>query len=90
MTMRQYKKKAHSGGEEGEIELCKILRWKDEVGKSRVGRMMVKLTGLDHVEPVICRSRNYDIIIAFSFRHELRQTYRCRYECSLVKNHPTY
>ena len=29
-------RRAHSGGEENEAEACKILGWKDEVGKSRV------------------------------------------------------
>ena len=54
-------KRAHSGGEEDEVEACKILRWKDEVSKSRAGWVMIKLTWLDHVEPVICRSRDHDI-----------------------------
>ena len=34
-------------------------------------------------------SYDHNIIIAFPLRHELRQTYGCRYECSLVKNLPT-
>ena len=45
---------------------------------------MIKLTWLDYVEPVICRSRDHDITIAISLGRELRQTFR--YECSLVKN----
>ena len=76
-------KRAHSSGKEDEAEACKILGWKNEVDKWREGW----LTWLDHVQPVICRSRNYDITIAFLFRRELCQT--CRYECSLVKNLPT-
>ena len=27
------RRKAHSGGEKDEIEACKILEWKNEVGK---------------------------------------------------------
>ena len=50
---------------------------------------MIKLMWLDHVEPVISKSRDHDITIAFPFRRELRRAYRCRYECSLVKNLPT-
>ena len=53
-----------------------------------VGRKRAKLTWLDHMQPVIYRSYDHDIIIAFPLRHELRQT--CRYECSLVKNLPTH
>ena len=34
-------------------------------------------------------SHDHDITIAFPLRRELRQTYGCRYECSLVKNLPT-
>ena len=56
-------KRAHSGGEEDEVEACKILGWKDEVGKSRAGWVMIKLTWLDHVEPVICKSRDHDITL---------------------------
>ena len=56
---------AHSSGEEDEIEAYKILGWKDEVGKSRAGWVMIKLTWLDHVEPVICRSRDHDITSPF-------------------------
>ena len=44
---------------------------------------------ISHVQPVICRSLDHDITIAFPLRRELRRTYRCRYECSLVKNLPT-
>ena len=29
-------RRAHSGSEKDEAEACKILGWKDEVGKSRV------------------------------------------------------
>ena len=39
---------------------------------------------------MICRSRDYDITIVFLLGRELYQTYRYRYECSLVKNLPTY
>ena len=81
-------RRAHSGGEEDEVEACKILGWKDEVGKSRAGWVMIKLTWLDHVEPVICKSRDHDITIAFSLGRELRRT--CKYKCSLVKNLPTH
>ena len=35
-------------------------------------------------------SHNHDITIAFPLRRELRRTYGCKYECSLVKNLPTY
>ena len=52
--------------------------------------MKVKLTWQDHVQPVIYKSRDHDITIAFSFGRELRQTYRCRYEYNLVKNLPTH
>ena len=47
---------------------------------------------LDHVQPVICRSRDHDITIAFSLRREFRRTCRCRYryEYNLVKNLPTH
>ena len=51
------RRRAHSGGKEDEAEACKILRWKDEVGKSHVGW----LTWLDHVQPMIYRSCDYDI-----------------------------
>ena len=81
------RRRAHSGGKEDEVEECKILGWKDEVGRSRAGWVMIKLTWLDHVEPVICRSRDHNITIAFPLRRKLRRT--CRYECSLVKNLPT-
>ena len=81
-------RRAHSGGKKDEAEVCKILEWKDEVGKSRVGWVMVKLTWLDHMQPVIYKSRDCDITIAFSLRHKLRQTFK--YECSLVKNLLTY
>ena len=84
------RKRAYSGGEEDEVKACKILEWKNEVGKSRAGWVMINLTWLDHVEPVICRSRDYDITIVFPFRRELRRAYRCRYECSLVKNLSTH
>ena len=47
---------------------------------------MIKLTRLDHMEPVICRSHDHDITIASPLRRELRRAYRCRYECCLVKN----
>ena len=30
-------RRAHSSGEEDEIEACKILRWKNEVDKSHAG-----------------------------------------------------
>ena len=42
------------------------------------------------MQPVIYRSRNYDIIIAFTLRYELYQTCRCKYEYNLVKNLPTH
>ena len=35
---------------------------------------------------MICKSLNYDITIAFFLRRELREMYKCKYECSLVKN----
>ena len=38
-------RRTHSGGEEYEAKACKILGWKDKVGKSCVGW----LTWLDHV-----------------------------------------
>ena len=45
---------------------------------------------LDCMQPVIYKSCDHDIIIAFSLRHELRQTYRGRYEYNLIKNLLTY
>ena len=41
---------------------------------------------------MICKSLDHDIIIAFSLKHELRQTYRYKYgyKCSLVKNLQTH
>ena len=42
------------------------------------------------MQPVIYRSRNYDIIIAFLLRQELCQTYKYKYECNLVENLPTH
>ena len=57
--------------------------------KSHIGRVRVKLTWQDDVQPVTYRSRDHDITIAFSFRRELRQTYRSKYEFNLVKNLPT-
>ena len=77
-------RRAHSAGKDDEAEVCKILGWKDEVGKSRVSW----LTWLDHVQPMIWRSRDHDITIAFPFRRKLHWIYR--YECSLVKNLPTH
>ena len=59
---------------------------KDEVDKSRVSQIRIKITWLDHIQPMTYKSHNYDIIISFSFRYELRQTCRYRYECNLVKN----
>ena len=53
-------RRAHSGGKKDEVEARKILRWKDEVGKSRTGWVRIKLTWLDHMEPVICKSRDHD------------------------------
>ena len=52
-------RRAYSGGKEDEAKACKILEWKDEVGKSRVGWLI----WLDHVQPVICRSRDHDITL---------------------------
>ena len=75
-------RRAHSGGKEDKAKVYKILGWKDEVIKSRVDW----LTWLNHVQPVIYESRDHDIITAFSLRRELRQTYKYRYKCSLVKN----
>ena len=51
---------------------------------------MIKLTWLDHVKPVTYRFCDHDITIAFPLRRELRRAYRCKYECSLMKNLPTY
>ena len=45
---------------------------------------------ISHVQPVICRSLDHDITIAFPLRREPRRTYRYRYECNLVKNLPTH
>ena len=42
-------RRTHSSGKEDEAKACKILEWKDEVGKSFVGG----LTWLDHMQPVI-------------------------------------
>ena len=39
------------------------------------------------MQPMIYKSHNHDITIAFPFRRELRQM--CKYECNLVKNLPT-
>ena len=33
---------------------------------------------------------DHDITIAYLLRRKLRQMYRCRYECGLLKNLPTY
>ena len=60
-------RRAHSGGEDDEVEPCKILGWKDEVGKSQASWVMIKLTWLDHVEPVICKSCDHDIIYFAKF-----------------------
>lgn len=38
------------------------------------------------MQPVIYRFRDYNITIAFLFKHELRQMYKYKYKCSLVKN----
>ena len=62
------RRRAHSGGKEGEVEACKILGLKDEVGKSRASWVMIKLTWLDHVEPVICRSLDHDITILVIYK----------------------
>ena len=51
-------RRACSGSKEDETEACKILGWTDEVGKSRIGWLI----WLDHVQPVIYRSRDHDII----------------------------
>ena len=84
VTMIQ--RKALSDGKEDEAEECKILGWKDEIIKSRVDW----LTWLNHVQCVICRSHDLNIIIFFSLRHKLRWSYRCRYEYSLVQNLSTH
>ena len=55
------RRRAYSSGKEDVVEACKILGWKDKVGKSHAGLVMIKLTWLDHVEPVICRSHDHDI-----------------------------
>ena len=60
------------------MEACKILGWKDEVGKSRAGWVMTKLTWLDHVEPVICRSRDHDITEIEIERNSSHLECRCR------------
>ena len=39
---------------------------------------------------MIYKSLDHDITIVFLFRRKLRQTYKYRYGCSLVKNLPTY
>ena len=45
---------------------------------------------ISYVQPVICRSLDHDIIIAFPpFRRKPHCTYRYRYDCNLVKNLPT-
>ena len=67
-----------------------MVKIKEKVDKSCIGRMRIKLTWQDHVQYVIYKSNNYDITIAFSSRRKLRQTYRFNYECKLVKNLPTY
>ena len=81
-------RRAHSGGKKDEAKACKILWWKNNISKLYVGWVIVKLTWLDYVQPVICKSHDNDIIIAFPLKRELRQT--CRYEYSLIKNLPTY
>ena len=42
------------------------------------------------MQPVIYRSHNHDITIAFPLKRELLQIYKYRYECNLVKNLPTH
>ena len=44
----------------------------------------------DDVQSMICRSHDFDIIIAFFLKYKLRQMYRYKYEYSLVKNLLTY
>ena len=44
----------------------------------------------DYVQPVIYRSYDHDITIAFLSRHELCQACRFRYEYNLIKNLSTY
>ena len=44
----------------------------------------------DDVQPMICRSCDHDITIVFPYGRELRQTYKCRYEYSLIKNLQTH
>ena len=41
---------------------------------------------ISHMQTVIYRSLDHDITIAFPLRRELCQTYKYRYECSLIKN----
>ena len=41
---------------------------------------------LDYMQPVIYRSHDNDIIIAFPHKYEFRQM--CRYECSFDKKPP--
>ena len=42
------------------------------------------------MQPVICRSCDRDITIAFPLKREFCQTYRCKDECSVVKNLSTH
>ena len=51
-------RRVHSGGGE-EV--------KGEVDESRAGWVMIKLTWRDHVEPVICRSRDHDITLIWKY-----------------------
>ena len=65
-------------------------RLKDEVDKSYISRKKANLMWLDYVQLVIYKFRDHDIINAFPFRCKLCQTYKYKYECSLVINLPTY
>ena len=54
--------------------------------KSRIGQERAKFAWLDHVQLVIYKLCDDNIRIAFLLRCKLCQTYRYKYECSLVKN----
>ena len=67
-----------------DVDVMRLQRYEEELivvaKKTRLRRSWITYNS---------RYAGHDIIIAFPLRHELRQTYRCRYKCSLVKNLPT-
>lgn len=62
---------AHSGDKENEVEIYKILGWKDELNMLYVGWRIVKLTWIDCIKSKIYKFYDHDITISFFFRCEL-------------------